>query len=120
MSDVRLILTCGLPGAGKTALAKRISTSRPAVRLTKDEWIWALGTDPWDRPMNIKVEQQLWGLAQETLTIEELWRRVDERNSRPPWDSAPITRAHLDEWAAHFQAPDDAELALFDSPPASN
>lgn len=155
MSRARLILTCGLPGAGKTALAQRIAAGRPAVRLTKDEWLWGLGTDPWDRSMNIKVEQQLWRLAQETLTvglsvvidfglwtkverdemritaralavgvelhylevgIDELWRRVDERNSRPPWVAAPITRSDLEEWTSRFEAPNDAELALFDPP----
>ena len=42
------------------------------------------------------------------------------RNSEPPWDSYPISRAHLDEWAASFQAPDAAELALFDPPPRSD
>jgi predicted kinase len=156
MRDARLILTCGLPGSGKTALARRIAASRPAVRLTKDEWLWALGTDPWDRPMNFKVEQHLWALAQETVSaglsvvidfglwarverdemrrtarelgvgvelhalevgIEELWRRIDERNGRPPWAAAPITRRDLDAWAASFEAPDGAERALFDAPP---
>lgn len=48
---------------------------------------------------------------------DELWRRIEARNSAPPWDSEPITRADLDEWHAAFQAPDAAELALFDSAP---
>jgi hypothetical protein len=34
----------------------------------------------------------------------------------PPWDNEPIRRADLDERLAIFQAPDAAELALFDSP----
>ena len=51
------------------------------------------------------------------VPVDELWRRIEARNSEPPWDSAPIRRAHLDEWAARFQAPDAAELALFDPPP---
>jgi predicted kinase len=153
MSDVRLMLTCGLPGAGKTTLATQLAAERHAVRFTKDEWMWALGSSPWDAATQAKVERELWQLAQEILRlglsvvldfglwarierdelrtaartigvgvelhyvaapIDELWRRIDARNSEPPWASAPITRAHLDEWATIFQAPDDAELALFD------
>ena len=97
MSLVRLILTCGLPGAGKTALASQLAADRSAVRLTKDEWLWALGSTPTD----------------------ELWRRIEARNSEPPWDSYPIRRADFDGWQRVFQAPDAAELALFDSPPDS-
>ena len=128
------------------------------MRFTKDEWLWALGTSPWDRPMNIKVEQQLWNVAQEALAvglsvvidfglwaklerdemrsiartlgvgvelhylsapIDELWRRVAERNARPPWDSAPITREHMAEFEAFFEPPDEAELSLFDAPPTT-
>jgi predicted kinase len=69
MSETRLILTCGLPGAGKTALAEKLATERKAVRLTKDEWLWALGSSPWDRGTGQKVEQELWRLAREILTL---------------------------------------------------
>jgi len=34
-----LFLTCGLPGAGKTTLAKRLEVEHAALRLTADEWI---------------------------------------------------------------------------------
>ena len=34
-----LFLMCGLPGSGKTTLAKRIERERGALRLTHDEWI---------------------------------------------------------------------------------
>jgi hypothetical protein len=54
------------------------------------------------------------------VPTEELWRRIQARNSQPPWDSHPIRRADLDWWARVFQAPDAGELALFDSPPDSN
>ena len=158
VSGVRLILTCGLPGAGKTALARQLAADRSAVRLTKDEWLTALGSSPWDMPTREKVERELWRLAQEILRLglsvvldfglwarverdemrsaahdlgvavelhflevptDELWRRIEARNSQPPWDSYPIRRADLDGWLTVFEAPDAAELALFDPPPDS-
>ena len=155
MSQARLILTCGLPGAGKTDLAKRLAADRSAVRLTSDEWLWAIGSSPWDASTQDKVEGQLWRLAQDLLRLgvsvvldfglwarserdelrsvahglgvgvelhyldvptDELWRRIEARNSKPPWDSHPISRADLDGWIGLFQAPDASELALFDPP----
>jgi hypothetical protein len=53
------------------------------------------------------------------VPADELWRRIEVRNSAPPWDGEPITRADLDEWVAIFQAPDASELALFDPPPGA-
>lgn len=35
MEQARLILTCGLPAAGKTTLAKELAAERGAVRLTE-------------------------------------------------------------------------------------
>ncbi len=158
MSGARLLLTCGLPGAGKTELARRLAQERGAVRLTKDDWLWALGSTPWDESTNDKVEQQLWRVAQEILGLglsvvldfglwarserdemrsvarrlgvgvelhyldvppDDLWRRIDARNAKPPWDRAPIQRADLDRWCTQFEAPDAAEVARFDPPAAS-
>ena len=143
MSGARLILTCGLPGAGKTTLAVKLAAYRNAVRLTKDEWLWSIGASPWDRSTGEKMEQELWRLAQEVLglglsvvldfglwarvereemrivarglgvgvelhyvdaPLEELWRRVELRNSAPPWNAAPIRRSDLEKWAAAFEA----------------
>src|SRR3954465_13552760 len=69
VTEARLILTCGLPGAGKTALATQLAAQRSAVRLTKDEWLWALGSTPWDEPTRVKVERELWLADQEILRL---------------------------------------------------
>ena len=89
MRDARLILTCGLPGAGKTTLALQLAAERSALRLTKDEWLWAIGSSPWHRPTGEKVEQELWRLAQEILTLGlsvvvdfGLWARVERDEMR--------------------------------------
>lgn len=39
------------------------------MRLTKDEWLWVLGTSPWDEPTNEKVEHELWRIAQEIVSL---------------------------------------------------
>ncbi|HVM54155.1 MAG TPA: ATP-binding protein [Acidimicrobiales bacterium] len=89
MSEARLILTCGLPGAGKTTLATRLAVERGAVRLTKDEWQRALGSSPWDRHTGEKIEGQLWRLAQDILRLGlsvvldfGLWMRAERDDMR--------------------------------------
>lgn len=51
------------------------------------------------------------------VPLDELWRRIDHRNAQWASVTAPITRAHLEHWAEHFEAPDAAEMALYDPPP---
>ena len=50
------------------------------------------------------------------VPLEELWRRIERRNTLPGWGDAPISRALLEEWSKLFQPPDPAELALYDAP----
>jgi predicted kinase len=69
MGAARLLLTCGLLGAGKTTLARQLAAERRAIRLTKDEWQWALGSSPWDRTTGERIESQLWRLAKEALAV---------------------------------------------------
>jgi hypothetical protein len=47
------------------------------------------------------------------VAVDELERRLATRGSRL---DPPITRAHLDGWARLFEAPDAAELGLYDPP----
>jgi predicted kinase len=68
-----LILICGLPGSGKTTLAKQLEFSRPALRLSADEWIASLLADitnsvELDR-LRTPVESIQWEVAQRALTL---------------------------------------------------
>ncbi|MEK7765765.1 MAG: AAA family ATPase, partial [bacterium] len=44
----RLIIVCGLPGSGKTTLAKRLEGQLGAIRFAPDEWMEALSIDLYD------------------------------------------------------------------------
>ncbi len=61
------ILSCGLPGSGKTTLAMKLAPSRRAVRLSPDEWMEQLGIDIWDSTARDRIETLQWRLAQELL-----------------------------------------------------
>lgn len=64
-----LFLMVGLPGAGKTTLAKQIEAERRALRLTPDDWMQALGLDLFDEPMRAKIEALQWQLAARALKL---------------------------------------------------
>jgi predicted kinase len=69
MTEARLILICGLPGSGKTTLAKQLAPEVPAVRLCPDEWKHDLGIDYYDEQRRVRLEQRLWRLGQELLGL---------------------------------------------------
>lgn len=88
-----LFLMCGLPGSGKTTLARRLERERHALRLTPDEWIVRLfgtGLTPpaldWCRD---PVEALQWGVAERALRLGVnvildfgFWSRVERDEFR--------------------------------------
>lgn len=152
-----LTLICGLPGAGKTTLAKQLERETGAVRLCPDQWLKALLHDPNDTAerdrLRDPLEQLQWQLAQELLQkgldvilengfwsteerlrycqqgqacgakvvlhylevpADELWRRVEARNTCLNPDDFAISQSELQEWLGYFTPPDHLETGAFD------
>lgn len=65
----RLIIVCGLPGSGKTTLAKALESRLRAVRFSPDEWMDALSLSLWDEERRGKIEALQWKVAQELLAL---------------------------------------------------
>lgn len=70
-----LYLTCGLPGSGKTSLAKIIEHEASALRLTGDDWMHKLypgistpeaETGPYRR----RVESLQWQIALRAISVQ--------------------------------------------------
>ena len=68
-SAARLIIVCGLPGSGKTTVAKMLESRLHAIRLAPDDWMDALSINLWDEEKRAKIEALQWKLAQELLAV---------------------------------------------------
>ena len=68
-----LFLICGLPGSGKTTVAKQLEVSRPGLRLCPDEWITSLLADITDTVemdrLRTTVESIQWEVAKHSLIL---------------------------------------------------
>ena len=68
-----LFLICGLPGSGKTTLAKQLEQTHNALRLCPDEWITQILADPNDiaelARLRNPIESLQWDVAKRTLVL---------------------------------------------------
>ena len=65
----RLIIVCGLPGSGKTTLARVLESRLHAVRFSPDEWMDALSLNLYDEERRGKIEGLQWKFGQELLAL---------------------------------------------------
>lgn len=84
-----LFLICGLPGAGKTTLAKQIERDHAALRLTPDEWMARIVGDGFDDKRRAAVEAAMWEIAARVLGLGVsvvldfgFWPRADRDDYR--------------------------------------
>ena len=152
----QLHLICGLPGAGKTTLARRLERELPGLRLSPDEWlirIMGLGLSPDGTSngpfrdavegiqfelglrlvaegLNVILENGFWtreerdGLRARAkdagvpvmlhyvhAPIDELRRRLEQRNANLPQGTYPISDEVFELALRWFEAPAPDELA---------
>jgi predicted kinase len=93
-----LVLICGLPGSGKTTLAKRLEAERSALRLCPDEWIAPLLKDLGDTAelhrLRDPIEALQWDIARRALALGidvilewGFWGREERRYYRAEADA---------------------------------
>lgn len=57
-------------------------------------------------------------LRHTTADVEELWRRIEQRDMEGRWRARSIRRDELDKWVAAYEVPTDDEFAAYDPPGA--
>jgi predicted kinase len=81
-----LIALCGLPGSGKTTVARELGRERGAIRFSTDEWMADLGVDFFDGMRdNLQIRlNRLWKeLLEHGLSVileDGTWKR-EERDA---------------------------------------
>ena len=68
-STGRLIIICGLPGSGKTTVARSLEGKLDAVRLCPDEWMDALDINLYDEDSRGRIEALQWSIGQRLLEL---------------------------------------------------
>lgn len=66
-----VFLICGLPGSGKTTLARQLERERPALRLAEDQWMTRLfaSSDGNDDEQRERIKRVQWEIAERVLLL---------------------------------------------------
>jgi predicted kinase len=66
-----LVLFCGLPGSGKTTLAKRLDEAGRGIRICTDDWQANLGMNSNPDNFHTKLQKRLYEHALELLNHDQ-------------------------------------------------
>ncbi len=79
-----MVILCGLPGSGKSTVARALEDRLGAVRMSADDWLLALGADLFDTDLRSRIECVQWDLTQRLLSLGQAvvvewgsWARAD-------------------------------------------
>jgi len=67
--QARLIIVAGLPGSGKTTVARRLESAIPSIRLSADDWMGNLEINLHSESDRDRIEALQWQLAQHLLAL---------------------------------------------------
>ncbi len=93
-----LHLTCGLPGSGKTTLARQLEVQHHAVRLTADEWLLRVFGDDLTMAENEQYRDRM------ERTLLDLAMRMLELGVDVVLDFGVWSRAEREEFRARAAA----------------